>query len=96
MYIIVLKLGGDRDKAGALMEAHKAWIAKGFADGVFVLVGTIRPSLGGVLLALSQTKQDIEARVALDPFVAEGVVSAEILEVAPGRVDERLALLSQA
>jgi hypothetical protein len=28
-----------------------------------------------------------------DPFVAEGVVSAEILEIAPGRADERLKFL---
>jgi hypothetical protein len=27
------------------------------------------------------------------PFVAEGVVSAEILAIAPGRTDERLAFL---
>jgi hypothetical protein len=28
-----------------------------------------------------------------DPFVAEGIVSAEILEVAPTRLDDRLAFL---
>lgn len=29
------------------------------------------------------------APVQADPFVAEGVVAAEILDIAPGRTDER-------
>lgn len=96
MFVILLKLAGAKDKASALMEAHKAWIAQGFEDGAFVLVGTIQPGLGGVLIALGESRGAIEARVAQDPFVAEGVVSAAILEIAPGRVDERIALLSGA
>jgi len=94
MYIILLKFAGSKDRAGALMEAHKAWIAKGFDEGVFVLVGTIKPQLGGALIALSHSHDELKARVAEDPFVAEGVVAAEILEIAPGRFDERLALLT--
>jgi uncharacterized protein YciI len=76
------------------MEAHKAWIKRGFSDGAFVFVGTLEGGLGGALIAYNQTREAIEARVADDPFVAEGVVTAEILEVAPGRVDERLSLLA--
>jgi hypothetical protein len=34
-------------------------------------------------------------RVALDPFVVEGVVSAEVLEITPSVTDERLAFLKQ-
>jgi hypothetical protein len=36
---------------------------------------------------------DLQQRVSDDPFVAARVVSAEILEVAPSRVDERLKSL---
>ena len=36
----------------------------------------------------------LEAFVAEDPFVAEGVVVAEIHEIAPARTDDRLAFLA--
>jgi hypothetical protein len=36
---------------------------------------------------------DLQNRVNDDPFVAEGIVSVEILEVAPAKADERLAFL---
>src|SRR5688572_14269865 len=94
MHVILLRFAGAKDKAAAFMDAHKAWIDRGFEEGAFVFVGTLQPGLGGVLIAPSQTREAIEARLTDDPFVAEGVVTAEILDIAPARVDERIALLS--
>lgn len=93
MFVITLRIT-DKSKAPPLMEGHNAWIKAGFDDGVFVFVGSLQPpNAGGVILALGASQADIEARVKADPFVAEGVVSAEILAVAPGRTDDRLAFL---
>lgn len=39
------------------------------------------------------TAEDLEVRVKADPFVAEDVVTAEIIEITPGAADERLAFL---
>jgi len=36
---------------------------------------------------------ELENRVNDDPFVAQNIVSAEILEVSPAKVDQRLAFL---
>jgi hypothetical protein len=47
-----------------------------------------------VLLSLIITSlSELEARVDSDPFVAENVVSAEILEIEPKKADERLSFL---
>lgn len=94
MYIILLKFGAQKAKAGNFMEAHKAWIKKGFDDGVFVMVGSLKPDAGGGLLATGVSREEIDARVAADPFVAEGIVEAEVLEIDPARADERLAFLA--
>jgi uncharacterized protein YciI len=75
------------------MDGHKAWIQAGFADGVFLLAGSLTTAAGGAVLAAGVSLEDIQARVATDPFVVEGVVTAEIHEIAPGRVDDRLAAL---
>jgi uncharacterized protein YciI len=92
MFVITLRFA-DKTKAPQLMDGHNAWIRQGFDDGVFLLVGSLQPNAGGSIIAHGASQQEIEARVQADPFVAEGVVSAEILTVAPGRTDDRLAFL---
>ncbi|MBL8571193.1 MAG: hypothetical protein JNK84_19135 [Phreatobacter sp.] len=92
MFIATLKFA-DRSRASQLMEGHNSWLRRGFDDGVFLLAGSLQPGLGGVILAHNLSKADLEARVLEDPFVAEGVVTAEILDIAPARADERLAFL---
>lgn len=92
MFVITLRFA-DKTKAPSLMDGHNAWIKRGFDDGVFLLVGSLQPNAGGAILAHNVTRPEIEARVQDDPFVAEGVVSAEILDIAPGRTDDRLAFL---
>ncbi len=83
----------DKTKAPALLEAHNAWIQRGFADGVFLLTGSLQPNGGGAILAHQTSRAEFEARLRDDPFVAEGVVTVDFIEVAPGRVDDRLAFL---
>lgn len=92
MFVITLRFA-DKTKAPALMDAHNAWIKRGFDDGVFLLVGGLQPNAGGAVLAHDVSRDAVEARVREDPFVAEGVVEADILEITPGRTDERLAFL---
>lgn len=93
MFVVVFKFSANKARAGEHIEAHKAWIARGFADGVFLMTGSLKPGAGGVVLAHNISREDLEARVKADPFVTEDVVSGEILEISPGRVDERLAFL---
>lgn len=92
MFVIILRFA-DKTRAPQLMDGHNAWIERGFAEGVFLLAGGLRPNAGGAILAYNASRAEIEARVQDDPFVAEGVASADILDIAPGRTDERLAFL---
>ena len=92
MFVITLRFA-DKTNAAQFMDGHNAWIKRGFDDGVFLLVGSLQPNAGGVILAYNASPEEIEARVQDDPFVAKGVVIAEILAIAPGRADERLAFL---
>ncbi|ALA17393.1 MULTISPECIES: YciI family protein [unclassified Chelatococcus] len=93
MFVVTLKFTADKARAAALMDGHNAWIRRGFDDGIFLLSGGLQPGVGGAVLAHNVSRADLEARVNEDPFVAEGVVSADILEIAPGRTDDRLAFL---
>lgn len=93
MFIVLLRFSANKSKAGQFMDGHKDWIARGFDDGVFLMVGTLQPQQGGGILAHNTSLVALQRRVNEDPFVAENVVSAEVIEIAPSRVDERLTSL---
>lgn len=93
MFAIFLKFAENRPKAAEFMDAHKAWIKRGFDDGVFLMVGSLQPNMGGAVLAHVVSRDEIETRVNEDPFVVEEIVSAEILEISPARADQRLDFL---
>lgn len=93
MFVVTLRFSANQAKARNLMQAHNDWIRSGFDDGVFLMTGSLKPGLGGVVLAHGVTRADLETRVNQDPFVTEDVVSADILDIAPGRADDRLAFL---
>ncbi len=93
MFVVLLKFSCNKDQASQFMEGHKEWIKRGFDDGVFLLVGSLQPNLGGGIVAHNTSLSDLQNRVNDDPFVAENVVSAEILEITPSRTDERLEFL---
>ncbi len=93
MFVVLLKFSANKNKASEFMEGHKAWIKRGFDDGVFLLVGSIQPNLGGGIVAHNTSLSDLQSRVNDDPFVAKNVVSAEILQITPSKVDERLQFM---
>jgi uncharacterized protein YciI len=93
MFVVLLKFAENKANAGRFMEGHKDWIKRGFDDGVFLLVGNLQPNLGGGVVVHNTSLAELQARVNADPFVAERVVAAEILEITPSRVDERLNFL---
>jgi uncharacterized protein YciI len=93
MFVVTLKFSANKAKAPASMEGHNAWLKRGFDEGIFLLSGSLQPSAGGAVLAHNTSRADLETRVQQDPFVVEDIVTADILEIAPGRTDDRLAFL---
>lgn len=93
MFVVLLRFSENKTMAGEYMDGHNEWIKRGFDDGVFLLVGSLQPNLGGSVLAYNASLAELQERVSLDPFVQENVVSAEILEIDPKKADERLKFL---
>jgi uncharacterized protein YciI len=94
MFIVLLRFSSNKGRASQFMEGHKEWIKRGFDDGVFLMVGSLQPDLGGGIVAHNTSLSDLQSRVNDDPFVAERIVSAEILEMTPSKSDERLRFLA--
>lgn len=93
MFVVLLQFSENRNLAGQFMAGHKEWLQRGFDDGVFLLSGSLQPQKGGGIVAHNLSRADLERRVKQDPFVLENVVTAEILELTPGKADPRLSFL---
>lgn len=93
MFVVLLRFTRDSDRAPRFMAGHNEWLRRGFEDGVFLASGKLQPDAGGAILAHGVSQEQLQLRVEADPFVAEGVVEAEILAIATGRVDPRLQFL---
>ncbi len=93
MFIVLLKFSDNKGNASQFMEGHNEWVKRGFDDGVFLLAGSLQPNLGGGIVAHNASLSDLQIRVNADPFVAEKVVQAEILEIIPSKADAQLHFL---
>ncbi|MFI8454308.1 hypothetical protein OG535_18490 [Kitasatospora sp. NBC_00085] len=93
MFVVLLRFSDNKAGAAQHMAGHQEWIQRGLDDGVFLLVGSIQPGLGGAVLAHNTSPEELRKRVDEDPFVAQDVVTPEVIEIAPGMADERLSFL---
>ena len=93
MYIISLKFSNNKSSAGQHIQAHKDWVEQGFNDAIFLVSGSLQPNLGGGIIAHNCTLDEITTRVNADPFVANDVVTAEILELSPVKASKPLEFL---
>lgn len=96
MHIVLLKFAENKGRAADHMAGHNAWLRQGFSDGVFLVAGSLAGGQGGSVIAHGCDRAALEARVAEDPFVAEGVVTAEIVGLSPAVADPRLSFLTDA
>ena len=93
MFIVLLKFSNNKEQASQFMSDHNEWLKSGFDDGVFLMAGSLQPGLGGGIMANNISIEELEIRVNDDPFVAQNVVSAEIIEITPAKADEKLQFL---
>jgi len=93
MFIILLKFSENKSQAEKFIQGHKDWIKHGFDEGIFLVVGSLQPNMGGGIVAHNTSLEELQQRVNEDPFVAQNIVTTEILEIAANQTDERLNFL---
>ncbi len=88
--LILLEYVRPLEEVDALMEAHVAFLQRGFAEGVFLVAGRREPRTGGVILCRG-IAEDIEALAQADPFVTGEVAVAEVVEFRASFANEAIA-----
>ena len=80
MFIIELIYKVDLARIDTHMTAHVKFLRKYYAAGTFVVSGRKVPRDGGIIVAAGDSRAQIEAIAAEDPFVAQGLAEARVIE----------------
>ncbi len=83
MFIVTLTYLKPVEDVDALMDAHVAWLKKGYADGLFIASGRRVPRTGGVILARSGDEPGLRAFLDQDPFVVHAAARCDVVEFTP-------------
>ena len=88
MFVVELIYTAELREIDAHMPAHMRFLERHYASGHFVLSGRKIPRDGGIILALAKHRDEIEAIMRQDPFVANGLADVRVTEF---RVSQRAA-----
>ena len=80
MFVIELVYKVPLSEIDAHMAAHVGFLQKYYASGHFLVSGRKVPRDGGIILAVGKRRDEIDAIVREDPFVARGLVDFRIIE----------------
>lgn len=78
----------------ALVDAHREYLRRNYAEGRFLASGRKEPRTGGVIIARG-TREEIERVVAEDPLTIHGVAEVSISEFLPTMTCDELAELRE-
>ena len=80
MFVIELTYKADLKEIDAHMKAHVAFLNKHYDAGSFVVSGRKIPRDGGIILALGESREQIEAIMSEDPFCTNGLADFRVIE----------------
>ena len=95
MFIIELTYHAALEQIDAQMKPHMAFLNKHYASGHFLVSGRKIPRDGGIILAVGNSREEIEAIAAQDPFCQNGLADFRVIEFRvsqrAGYVEKRLS-----
>jgi len=80
MFVIELIYKAPLEEIDANMRAHVTFLNKYYASGHFLVSGRKVPRDGGIILAVGESREQIEALVREDPFCARGLADVRVIE----------------
>ncbi|SCK09981.1 YciI family protein [Vogesella sp. LIG4] len=93
MYVVSLHYTAPLSRIDELVPAHVTWLQAAYRDGLLLASGRKLPRTGGVILARSMPREQLDALLAQDPFARAGVAEYDITEFAPSLSAPELAHL---
>src|SRR5262245_3852099 len=96
LFVVELTYKASLDEIDAHMTAHMRYLKKYYASGNFLVSGRKLPRTGGIILAVGESLEQVEALVQEDPFVRHALADYRIIEFrASQRADDIQKRLDQ-
>jgi uncharacterized protein YciI len=80
MFVIELTYKAPLAEIDARMRAHVAFLKKYYAAGNFLVSGRQIPRTGGIIIAVADSREQIESIMAEDPFCKHGLAESRVIE----------------
>jgi uncharacterized protein YciI len=80
MFVIELTYKAELKQIDACMGAHMKFLRKYYAAGNFLVSGRKIPRDGGIILAVGESREAIEAIAKEDPFYTRGLADVRVIE----------------
>jgi uncharacterized protein YciI len=97
VFIIELIYRAGLEKIDAHMGAHMKFVRKYYKAGNFLVSGRKIPRDGGIILAVGESREAIEAIAKEDPFYTHGLADFRVIEFrASQRADDVADRLGRA
>ena len=80
MFVIELIYKADLAAIDAHMAAHVKFLKKYYASGHFLVSGRKIPRDGGIIVAVGESRAQIETIIREDPFCARGLADFRVIE----------------
>ncbi len=80
MFVIELSYKAPLTEIDAAMKAHVAFLKKQYAAGNFLISGRKVPRDGGIIIAVAESREQLESLMREDPFCARGLADFRVIE----------------
>lgn len=85
MFIVIVKYVTGLEDIDKALPDHNAWLDSMYEKGILIASGRQIPRVGGILLARSDSREDLERILETDPFRHRGFSETQIIEFQPSQ-----------
>jgi uncharacterized protein YciI len=93
MFIIDITYTVSLEKINECMKAHVEYLDKYFASNKFLIAGRKKPRTGGIIVAIADSKEEIERIAKEDPFYTNNLADIKVIEFSAGKKAESIDAL---
>ncbi|MDE7103873.1 MAG: YciI family protein [Bacteroidales bacterium] len=83
MFIAILTYKKPLEEVDRFLQAHRDFLAVHYAAGDLITSGPQTPRVGGVIMLKADSRADVDAILAQDPFHIHDIADYQIVEFTP-------------
>lgn len=80
MFLLLSRYLKSVEEIDRVLPAHREFLDRNYKSGLFIVSGPQEPRVGGVIVTADVSREVIDAALAEDPFIREGISEYEIIE----------------